>query len=116
VAATDAGIKRKYAQLTKPSNLPPRLPHKKTNSSNLFDSLLFYLIPLLCLLPDYLTPTFPLSGTIPDSCPGTVDASHIVKLNQQKPSNFTYLFLPYYLSPVKKKSLNYKFFPFFYFV
>jgi hypothetical protein len=29
-----------------------------------------------------------------DSCPGTVDASYIMKLNQQKLINSTYLFIP----------------------
>jgi hypothetical protein len=60
-----------------------------TSNSNFFDSLLFYLTPLLCLLPDYLTPTFPLSNTMPDSCPGTVGASYSMKLNQQKLINLT---------------------------
>jgi hypothetical protein len=68
-----------------------RIAAFKTPSSNLSDSLLFYLTHLLCLLPDYLTPTFPLSNTMPDSCPGTVDASYNMKLKQQKLSIYVFL-------------------------
>ena len=59
VATTDAGIKRKYAQLIRAKQLAVRIAALRTttSSSNLFDSLLFYLTPLICLLPDYFTPT-----------------------------------------------------------
>jgi hypothetical protein len=45
---------------------------KTSLSGNLFDSLLFYLTPLLCLLPDYLTPTISSiqhnAGQLPRNC------------------------------------------------
>jgi hypothetical protein len=88
--STDDGYKEKARLAHKAKPLLVRIAALRTTSSDLSNSLLFYLTPLLCLLPDYLTPTFPLSNTLPDSCPGTVDASYTMKLKQQK------LYIPFY--------------------
>jgi hypothetical protein len=103
VATTDDGHKEKarLARRTKLTAIHAAL--RTTSSSNLLDSLLFYLTPLLCLLPDYLTPTFPLSNTMPDSCPGTMDASYTMKLKQQKP--FIYIVLSH-LPPFRQEKTS----------
>jgi len=101
--STDDGYKEKARSAHKAKPLLVRIAALRTTSSDLSNSLLFYLTPLLCLLPDYLTPTFPLSNTMPDSCPGTVDASYTMKLKQQKPSIYIVLS---HLPPLRQEKIS----------
>jgi len=83
----------------------------KTSNSNLFDSLLFFLTPLLYLLPDYLYSNFVLYLT---QC--QIVAQELWKLHQQKLTILICLYIPNLLHLRQEKKPKLIFFLHFFFL